>query len=998
MADTRARGCMRIELLGAVTVRQDCGTTVTPSAPKRRALLAALAVELDQVVPTDRLVELVWDGTPPVTARAALQGHVAGLRRLLGGGLVLATRGAGYTLTGAPDQVDAVRFERLCRRAGVVCPGRPDAAGSLPADRPVDRPADRPTGPEDPGLALLRAALDLWRGPALTDCGSALLRRRAAPRLAALRVRALDRLAEGLCRLDRGSELVDELIEAVPARPADQRLALRLVDCLDQAGRRAEARDWYDRVTARLSTAPGPALRLAGERVAGRPPSRTAPTYAPTSAGPEAAAGPAPLPAPTTTGPPHPVPSQLPRTGRRFVGRAAELGRLDAAVATGSEARPVLVTGPAGVGKSSLVQHWAHRAADRFPDGRLYADLHGFDERGPREPADVLAGFLIALGVAASALPVSLDDRARRYRELLTGRRTLIVLDNARCYRQLAPLLPDPLPDPLPDRRPDALPDAALDADPAWAGPVTVVTSRSRLRDLLVHEAATPVPLDVLTPAEARELLGRATDPARIAAEPRAAAELAELCDRLPLALRLAAARLAARPDWALEDLVAELAAERAASTGPSRPGLGAPGVGAALDLTCRTLEPAAARLFALLGLHPGVVVDPGAAAALAEVTPVEARRLLARLDAVHLVEESAPGLFARRELVRLHSAGLAAELPADRRLAALDRLIEHYLTATATAASSAGSTTGRPAAAPLAVTPLAAVTRLRPLAPAASPPPGRTAPPPAAVREAADWFGREEPAVRGLVLRAEQHGRFVAAWRLAHRAGALYAQAADRRAEWRTTAESGLRAARACADPAAVARLTTDLAVLLADRPDVRAAVELLDQALAAADRIADPVLRHHCRARAADVLVGAGRPDRAVPLLVDVVARARALPDDRLLARALDELAGAQLAGGAPGPALAHADEAVRILAARPDATETVRATHTRAEALHALGRHGDALTTVRLALALGRTQADPGVEARSHALLATVLHTLGSTAEAVAEERRADTGADR
>ncbi|MFE3234963.1 hypothetical protein ACFXKJ_22950, partial [Kitasatospora indigofera] len=425
--------------------------------------------------------------------------------------------------------------------------------------------------------------------------------------------------------------------------------------------------------------------------------------------------------------------------------------------------------------------------------------------------------------------------------------------------------------------------------------------------------------------------------------------------------------------------------------------------VGAALDLTCRTLPPAAARLFALLGLHPGVVVDPGAAAVLAEVTPAEARRLLAGLDAVHLLEESAPGLFARRELVRLHSAGLAAELPAGQGQAALDRLIEHYLTATAAAVRSADSTTGR-----ASVTPPSAVTPLRPvaLAPAPSPPAGRAPAPPAAARTAGDWFDREEPAVRGLVLRAERHGRSAAAWRLAHRAGALYAKAEDRRAEWWTTAESGLRAARACADPAAVARLSTDLAVILVGRPDVRAALGLLDQALGSADLIVDPVLRHQCRARVADVLVRAGRPDRAVPLLADVVARARALPDDRLLARALDDLAGAQLAGGAPGPALAHADEAVRILAAHPDATETVRATHTRAEALHALGRHGAALTTVRLALVLGRTQADPGVAARSHALLATVLHTLGSGSGSGSGSsdgagtacRRAVTGADR
>ncbi|MFI9328612.1 BTAD domain-containing putative transcriptional regulator [Kitasatospora sp. NPDC052868] len=980
---------MRIDLLGAVTVRYDCSTAATPSAPKRRALLAALAVELDRVVPTDRLIELVWDGSPPATARAALQGHVTALRRLLDGGLVLATRGAGYVLTGDPDQVDALRFEDLCDRAGVLLPGCPDAAAAASADRP--------TGDDDPAVPLLRAALDLWRGPALADCGSALLRERAAPRLTDLRLRALDRLAEGLCRLDRGAELVAELVEAVPAHPSHQRLAARLIDCLDQAGRRAEARAWYDRVTAQLPTAPGPALRLAGERLAGGPtavPATGAGAVAEratagtaTAVGTAAAATAALGPTVAAARRPSPAPSQLPRANRRFVGRSAELDRLDGAIATGREARPILVTGPAGVGKTSLVQHWAHRAAERFPDGRLYADLRGFDESGPREPAEVLAGFLTALGVAAHALPASLDGRSRRFRELLAGRRLLIVLDNARCYEQLAPLLPDPPPE-----------AAAHDTCAAggWAGPVTVITSRSRLRDLLVHEGATTLPLDPLSPADARELLARVVDPARVAAEPQAAAELAEQCDRLPLALRLAAARLAVRPDWALKDLVAELSAERAGLTAPARADLGSPGVGVALDLTCRTLTPAATRLFALLGLHPGAVIDPTAAAVLADVSPAAARGLLAQLDTVHLLEESAPGLFARRELVRLHSARLAAELPADQRLAALDRLIEHYLTATVACAGPHTAATPSAGTPPVITPPVITPPVITP--PVITPPAGHSLPPTATPGQAADWFGREEPAVRGMVLRAEQHGRFAAAWRLAHRAGVLYAKARHRRAEWWTTAESGLRAARACADPAAVARLTTDLAVILVDRRDFRAAADHLDRALASADEVSDPVLRHHCRARTADGLVRAGRPDRAVPLMTDIVARARALADDRLLARALNDLASAQVVGGTLEPALSHADEAVRILAAHPDAAETVRATHTRAEALHALGRHGDALTTARLALALGRTQADPALEARSHALIATVLHALGRTAEAVAEERRAAEAAHR
>ncbi|MET8546917.1 BTAD domain-containing putative transcriptional regulator [Kitasatospora sp. NPDC004799] len=175
---------MRIDLLGPVVVRREDGTAVTPSAPKRRALLSALAVQLNRTVATEELIELVWEGCAPPTARAALQGHVAALRQLLDGpGLELGTRGSGYLLAGESDRVDVLRFGRLCEQAGVLLPG--------PA-----APAGPPEGaPPDPGLPLLRAALDLWRGPALADCGSALLRERTLPHLTDLRLRALERLA-----------------------------------------------------------------------------------------------------------------------------------------------------------------------------------------------------------------------------------------------------------------------------------------------------------------------------------------------------------------------------------------------------------------------------------------------------------------------------------------------------------------------------------------------------------------------------------------------------------------------------------------------------------------------------------------------------------------------------------------------------------------------------------------------------------------------------------
>ncbi|WP_316525765.1 AfsR/SARP family transcriptional regulator [Kitasatospora brasiliensis] len=871
---------MHIDLLGPVVVRRGDGTALTPSAPKRRALLSALAVRLNRTVATEELIELVWEGSAPPTARAALQGHIAALRRLLDGtGLELGTRGPGYLLAGEPDRVDVQRFGRLCERAGVSTPSE--------------------GAPQDHELPLLRAALDLWRGPALADCGSTLLRERTLPSLTDLRLRTLERLADGLLRAGRGGELTAELAEAADAHPARQPLATRLVRCLEQDGRSAEAREHYERAVARLAGAAGPELRRAGEQSGARL-----------------------------------------AADRRFVGRRTELARLEQVLPAARDGRPILVTGPAGVGKTSLVRHWTARRGDAyFPDGILHAELHGFDPDGPREPADVLGEFLTALGVPPDAQPADPVDRSRRYRELISGRRALVVLDDAASYRQLLPLLPDP---------------PATDSEPA---PVAIVTSRSRLRHLLVRTGGIPLPLGALDPAESAELLARTLGAERAADEPEAVAELAERCDHLPLALRLAAARLAARPDWSPADLAADLAGEQTGLAALSGTGTGTArgpvGLTTALDRSYRTLPPAAARLFTLLGLHPGAELGADTAAALADLPPATTRTLLTRLDAVHLLEETTPGRYLRRELVRRHAAAQAAELGCDERFLALDRLIAHYLDVTA-GWTAEGATAGGSAA--------------------------------------ADWFRREESALRAVVLCAEQNERPGAAWQLAHRTSLLYETTGHDRTHWRAVVEAGLSAAHADRDESAIAHLATDLAVLHVARAAHRTAADQLDRAVAAADRTGDVALRHHCRSRVAAALLRAGRYERAVPMLVDLVAAARTPATDHLLVRALTALADALVLAGDPGPALRHADEAVRAATARTVGADAVLATHSRARALHALGRRDAALSSARLAVALGRTVGDPALDARSHTLLADLLDALGRTAEGAVARRPA------
>ncbi|MEV8095075.1 BTAD domain-containing putative transcriptional regulator [Kitasatospora sp. NPDC085879] len=879
---------MHIDLLGPMVVRRPDGTVVTPSALKRRALLSALAVKLNRTVATGELIELVWDGAAPPTARAALQGHVAALRRLLDGpGLALETRGSGYLLAGDPERVDVLRFARLCEETAAL-PGEPVGPAAVARGGPVP---------------LLRTALDLWRGPALADCGSVRLRERELPHLTGLRLDALERLAETLLRAGRGGEAVAPLTEAADAHPSRRTLAAVLVRCLQQDGRHLEARERFDRMPVRPAGPPG-----AGPHGAGTPPVARPP-----------------------------VPD------RRFCGRSLELARLDEALPVARTGRPVLVTGPAGAGKTALVRYWAAQRAGNFPDGVLDAALGGFDPGGPREPADVLGGFLTALGVAPDDLPASTAERSRRYRELVAGRRMVVLLDDAASREQILPLLPDPPPP---------------GAEGAGPTPVAVVTSRSRLHRLLVHEGGVPVPLGSLTHEDAVTLLARAWGSDRAEDDPGAVAEVIERCERLPLALRLAATRLAARPGWSASALAHELADPEAglmilsgAGTGPA----GAPaGLVAALDRTHRTLAPPAARLFALLGLHPGEVIDTGAAAALAGAPRTATRTLLAELDAVHLLDEAAPGRYARRESVRRYAARYAAELGRDERSAALDRLMDHYLDVTADWTAACTADGG-----------------------------------PASIRGA---FEKEESSLRALVLLGERNGPAPGTWRLAHRTALLHEETDHDRSHWRTVAEAGLRAARAGNDDAAVARLGTDLAVLHTVRAAHHAAAVQLDLATAAADRAGDEVLRHECRSRVAAALLRTGQHCRALPMLVDLVEAARTSATAHLLVPALTSLADALVLAGEPGPALARADEAVRAATTRSEDVAAVLALHSRARALHVLGRREAAISSARLAVALGRTAGVPAVEKRANELLTDLLGAIGRGLEGPVPPRRA------
>jgi tetratricopeptide (TPR) repeat protein/transcriptional regulator with XRE-family HTH domain len=362
------------------------------------------------------------------------------------------------------------------------------------------------------------------------------------------------------------------------------------------------------------------------------------------------------------------VPRQLPGAVRYFTGRVPELTILTGLVDEAGRERPGTVVisaigGTAGVGKTALAVHWAHQSTDRFPDGQLYVDLRGYGPGQPIRPADALAAFLRALGVAGADIPLGIDERAAQYRSQLAGRRMLVLLDNARSDEQARPLLP------------------------GTSSCVTVVTSRDALPGLVARDGAMRLALDLLPQSEAIELL-RSLIGQRVTADPAATRALADRCCRLPLALRVAAELAAAHPAESLASLVAELADQRERLDRLDAIGDPATAVRTVFSWSCRHLEPGTARAFQLIGLHPGPDLDGYAAAALIETSTVtEASRLLGQLARAHLVQPTKPGRYAMHDLLRDYAAELAAGVDDGKAAkAALSRLFAYYVTTTALA------------------------------------------------------------------------------------------------------------------------------------------------------------------------------------------------------------------------------------------------------------------------------------------------------------------------
>jgi DNA-binding SARP family transcriptional activator len=598
---------------------------------KQRLLLATLLLQGNRVVTTDVLAEALWGAAPPPTARVTIHNYVKRLRDALAtiGRDRIATQPQGYLIQIGPGELDVIQFEDL-----------------LQAARAAARQGDWEAAERQ-----ARAALELWRGDPIADVPSQYLAVREIPRLTEMRLQAAETWADASLYLGMHAEVIAQMQQLVAEAPLRERHHGLLMTALVGAGRQAEALAAYQRarrvLVDELGVEPGQELQDLHQRILTGDLDRS-------SARSAGVAGKAPA---------RVVPRELPAPPRHFTGRAVELAALTRLLDQGGSGghRTVVISaidGTAGVGKTTLALRWAHQVAHSFPDGQLYVNLRGFDPALPPMPAaEAIRLALDALGVPAGRIPASLDAQAGLYRSVLAGKKVLIVADNAADPDQVRPLLP------------------------GSPGCLVIVTSRSTLAGLVATDGAVPMSLDVLTSAEARDLLARIVGAGRVAAEPEAAGRLIEACSCLPLALAIAAARAATRPRQTLAAVAAELA--DAAGRLDALQSDGDPGasVRAALASSYRYLSAETARMLRLLVVHPGPDISLSAAAGLAGVPGQQAARQLAELADASLVSRHGADRYTLHDLVRLYAAEQAQRVDGGtERQAAMDRMLDHYL------------------------------------------------------------------------------------------------------------------------------------------------------------------------------------------------------------------------------------------------------------------------------------------------------------------------------
>jgi DNA-binding SARP family transcriptional activator/tetratricopeptide (TPR) repeat protein len=886
---------MEFRILGPIEV-WDGAEQLDLGGSKPRALLAVLLLHANEVVSTDKLVDELWGEAPPPTARNLIQVYVSRLRQALqcrgeGGAAtsVLVTRPSGYLLRVEPGELDLDRFEGLAA----------DARRAI-ADGDLERAAE-----------CWRSALAVWRGLPLAGGASEALQRTAAPCLEEARLVAVEERLEIDLRLGQHAELVGELEGLVAAYPDRERLRRQLMLALYRSGRQGEAlavyRSTRQFLVEEVGVEPSRALQQLERAILQADPALE----------PAFPAASATLHQPAPAG----GPCQLPPDIDDFTGREADLAEVHQLLERERATAIVIsaIAGKAGVGKTALAVHVAQRLRPHFPDGQLYANLRGAEAQ-ELDPTDVLAGFLRALGVEGAVIAEGVEERVRQYRSRLADRRVLVVLDNAAGEAQVRPLLP------------------------ASHGCAVLVTSRARLSGL---EASHPLTLDVLEPDQAKALLAKLAGPGRVAAEPEAAAAIVRLCGWLPLAVRIAGARLAARPQWRLEVLAGRLADEQRRldelATGDLE-------VRASVALSYQGRGGQERRLFCLLGLLEAPSVPAWVAATLLEVELAEAEGLLERLVDAQLVESAGQDQagqlrYRLHDLLRIFAVErLRSEEPTQTQQAALERTLQAYLglaeRADALLEPSGLERYGSdPDRGQHIDHPMAATVEHDPLG----------------------WFEAERSSLIAAVEQACDAGLWEPTWRLAGTLSSFF-QFRAHWDDWRHTHGLALTAARRAGSRDAEGRILASLSDLYAYRSRIDDAICCLHQGLAAFRETGNRRGELECLLELGQLGRVQGRFDAAAALLEQSLAGFRELGAPSCEALALFHLGEVHRQQGRLSAALACLEQSLTLMRAIGDRSWEAPILRSLGLA-HGLlrGGFGEAVAYLDQSLALARAVGD-------------------------------------
>ncbi|WP_344920015.1 AfsR/SARP family transcriptional regulator [Streptosporangium oxazolinicum] len=957
---------MEFRVLGALEVTAS-GRQLDLGGSRQQIVLAVLILNANHSVTLDRLVEAIYDDDPPATSRAQVQICISALRRLFsahGHPEMIVTTRQGYVLRVTADAIDARRFESLVSRARKARNGRC----------------------YQEAIQHYRDALALWRGPALEGIESRLVRSLASW-TAEQRITANEDCVQLELDLGRHHELVGELVRLVREHPLREGLIGQLMLALYRSGRQAEAlqayRDARQLIVEELGIEPNERLQqleaailTSEELLDPHPP-------------------PAEVPVETRARAPS-VPGMLPADIADFIGRQEQIDvirrRLTVPLeGAGRFAVPIVtVAGRAGIGKTTVAVHAAHSIASHFPDGQLYADLHGGVSR-PVNPMQVLDRFLRAFGVPGTALPETLAERAEMYRMLLADRRVLIVLDDAASESQVLPLLP-------------GSPTSAV-----------IATSRGRLGGLA---GATTVDVGLFDSAQSIEMLSRIAGAERVRSEPESAAALAELCCYLPLALRIAGARLAARPHWTVEQLVDRLADEARRLDELKHGGMG---IRASLALTYEGISEQARCLFRRLAILHSHIFSAWTGTALLDQPLADAQDLLDDLADAQLVEVVGIGRnvgvqYRFHDLIRVYARErLAEEEPPAERTAALARVLRslHCLTQAARNREY-GPPTG-PHPLPEITSPLPAelVERL--------------------VAEPIAWFERERPVLLAGIRQAAQAGFAELCWRMAMNAEAFF-ELRVYLDDWRETNEIALEAARnggdergqaemlcvrgalaqteqrfddarrdylaalplfeRTGDVLQVARSRRNLAFLERMNGELEAAAGHLKQALAIFVEIGDQISAAHTLDNLAAIRAECGDIDDAKIMLAEALVRGKSGGSRRVISQVLHRMGRVHLQAEEFALAAGAFEEALTLVEEMGDGIGESFALHGLGIAQLRRGKPAEAESLLRRALTTAESSQHRLAEAHALSGLGELAIATEQSGDAVGRLRKAVT----